>query len=94
MDFTVGVLVTQLNGLVAQFFRPDVDRLSQVIRLVLAVEAVVQNGVVIPLVDNGDAIVVQKFVYLVQGLDPVGLLEQMGESVAQADYGVELLSRE
>ena len=94
MDFTVGVLVTQLNGLVAQFFRPDVDRLSQVIRLVLAVEAVVQNGVVIPLVDNGDAVVVQKLVYLVQGLDPVGLLEQMGESVAQADYGVELLSRE
>jgi hypothetical protein len=63
---------------------------AAVVVLVLAAEALVEDRVVVALVDDQDAVVLERGVELGQRAAPVGLVVQMGEGIAEADDGVVL----
>src|SRR5690606_29808948 len=66
------------------------DILAAVVVGVLAGIATVQDCVVVPLVDDQDAVMLEHRVELGQRLAPVAFREQVGEGVAQTDNGVVL----
>ena len=73
----------------------DIDRLGHdlvaaIVVLVFAGKAAVEDAVVIALVEDQDAVMLECGVELGQRAAPIVLVEQMGKAVAEANNGVEL----
>ena len=82
-------VVGEAGQSVVDMLRLDADVIAAIVVDVLARVAVVQDGVVVALVEDQEAVVIENGVKLSQGLAPILFLEQVGEGVAETDDGIE-----